>query len=56
MEEQGLKVFVNRMLRRIFGLNRDEQIRGWRKVLNEELHNSYSLQNTVRSLDEETAF
>jgi hypothetical protein len=34
-------VFENRMLRRIFGLKRDEVIGGWRKLHNEELHNFY---------------
>jgi PAS domain-containing protein len=32
-------VFVNRVLRRIFGLKRDEVTGGWRKLHNEELHN-----------------
>jgi hypothetical protein len=32
-------VFENRVLRRIFGLKRDEVIGGWRKLHNEELHN-----------------
>jgi hypothetical protein len=31
-------VFENRVLRRIFGLKRDEVIEGWRKLHNEELH------------------
>jgi hypothetical protein len=30
------------VLQRIFGLNRDEVIGGWRKLQNEELHNLYS--------------
>jgi hypothetical protein len=33
-------VFENRVLRRIFGPKRDEVIGGWRKLHNEELHNS----------------
>jgi hypothetical protein len=36
-------VFENRVLRRIFGLKRDELMGGWRKLHNEELHNLYSL-------------
>jgi hypothetical protein len=32
-------MFENRLLRRIFGPKRDEVIRGWRKLHNEELHN-----------------
>jgi hypothetical protein len=41
-EEHTLKVFKNRVLRRIFGLKRDEITGGWRKLYNEELHNLYS--------------
>jgi hypothetical protein len=33
-----LRVFENRVLRRIFGLKRDGVMGGWRKVHNEELH------------------
>jgi hypothetical protein len=40
MEEHRLRVFENRVLRRIFGPKRDEVIGGWRK-LHEELHNLY---------------
>jgi hypothetical protein len=32
-------VFENRVLRRIFGLRKDEVTVGWRKLHNEELHN-----------------
>jgi hypothetical protein len=38
-EEHRLRVFENRVLRRIFGPKRDEVIGGWRKLHNEELHN-----------------
>jgi hypothetical protein len=38
------------MLRRIFGLKRDEVIRGWRKLHNEELHNLYSLPSIIRMI------
>jgi hypothetical protein len=37
-EEHRLRVFENRVLRRIFGLKRDEVTREWRKLHNEELH------------------
>jgi hypothetical protein len=43
-DENRLRMFENRMLRRIFGLKRDEVTGGWRKLHNEELHNLYSLQ------------
>jgi hypothetical protein len=35
-------VFENRMLRRIFGPKREDVTGGWRKLLNEELHNLHS--------------
>jgi hypothetical protein len=41
-EEHKLRVFENRVLRRIFGLKRDEMMGGWRKVHDEELHDLYS--------------
>jgi hypothetical protein len=41
-EEHRLKVFENRVLRRIFGPRRDEVIGGWRKLHNEKPHNLYS--------------
>jgi hypothetical protein len=41
-EEHGLRVFENRVLRRIFGPKRDEVTGEWRKLHNEELHNLYS--------------
>jgi hypothetical protein len=34
-EEHRLRVFENRVLRRIFGLKRDEVTGGWRKLHNE---------------------
>jgi hypothetical protein len=37
-EEHGLRVFENRVLKRIFGPKRDEVIGEWRKLHNEELH------------------
>jgi hypothetical protein len=40
-EEHRLRVFENRVLRRIFGPKRDEVTGGWRKLHNEELHNLY---------------
>jgi hypothetical protein len=37
--EHRLRVFENRVLRRIFGPKGDEVTGGWRKLRNEELHN-----------------
>jgi hypothetical protein len=35
-------VFESKVLRRVFGLKRDEVIGDWRKLHNEKLHNLYS--------------
>jgi hypothetical protein len=43
-------VFENRVLRRLFKLKRDEVIRGWRKLHNEELHNLYSSPSIIRRI------
>jgi hypothetical protein len=45
-EEHRLRVFENRVLRRIFGPRRDEVTGDWRK-LHKELHNLYSSPNTI---------
>ena len=47
-DERRLRVFKNRMLRRIFGPKRDEVIRECRKLHNEELNDLYSSPNIVR--------
>jgi hypothetical protein len=47
-EEHRLRVFVNRVLRRLFGPKRDEVTGEWRKLHNEELNDLYSLINIVR--------
>jgi hypothetical protein len=44
-------VFVNRVLRRIFGQKRDEVMGGLRKLHNEELHNLYSSPSIVRIIN-----
>jgi hypothetical protein len=46
-EECRLRVFWNRVLRRIVGLKRDEVTGEWRKLHNEELNNLYSSPNIV---------
>jgi hypothetical protein len=45
-----LRVFGNRLLRRILGPKRDEVTGGWRKLHNEELHNLYSSPNIIRMI------
>jgi hypothetical protein len=47
-EEHRLRVFENRVLRRIFGLKRDEVTGEWRKLHNEELHDLYSSPSIIR--------
>jgi hypothetical protein len=42
-EEHRLRLFENRMLRKIFGFKRMEVRGGWRKVHNVEIHNLYAL-------------
>ena len=42
-EERRLRVFENRVLRRVFGPKRDGVTGEWRKLHNEELSNLYSL-------------
>jgi len=47
-EERGLRVFENRVLRRIFGPQRDEVTRELRKLHNEEPNDLYCSPNIVR--------
>jgi hypothetical protein len=50
-EEYRLRVFANRVLRRIFGRKRVEVSVGWRKLLNEELRNLYSSPSIIRMIN-----
>jgi hypothetical protein len=46
-EENRLKMFGNRLLRRKFRSKREEVAGGWRRLHNEELHNFYASQNII---------
>jgi hypothetical protein len=47
-EEQRLKVFDNKVLRRIFGPKREEATGKWRRLHSEELNDLYSSPNIIR--------
>jgi hypothetical protein len=47
-EKHKLRVFEDRVLRRIFGQWRNEVTEGWRKLHNEMLHNFYSSPSIIR--------
>jgi hypothetical protein len=49
-EEHRLRVFENRVLRRILGPKRDEVTGEWRKLHNEELHDLYSSLIIIRMI------
>jgi hypothetical protein len=49
-EEHRLRVFENKVLRRISGPKRDEVTGEWRKLHSEELHNLYSAPDIVRQV------
>jgi hypothetical protein len=46
-KERRLRVFENRVLRRIFGPKKGEVAGDWRKLHNEELNDLYCLPNIV---------
>jgi hypothetical protein len=48
-EEHRLRLFENRVLRRICGTKREED-GSWRKLHNDELHSLYSSPNIVRMI------
>jgi hypothetical protein len=49
-EEHRLRVFETRVLRRIFGPERDEVTGQWKKLHGGELHNFYSSPDIIRQI------
>ena len=49
-EEHRLRMFENKVLRKILGAKKDENTGEWRKLHNAELHALYSSPNIIRSL------
>jgi hypothetical protein len=49
-EEHRLRVFENRVLRRIYGPTREEVTGEWRKLHSRELHNLYSSPDIIRQI------
>jgi hypothetical protein len=50
-EEDRLRVFEDRVLRRLFGPKRDEMIGGWRTLHIEALRNLYSSPSIIRMIN-----
>jgi hypothetical protein len=49
-EENRLRIYENRVLRRIFGSERDQVTGEWRKLHSGELHNLYSSPDIIRAI------
>jgi hypothetical protein len=49
-KEHSLRMFEKSVLRRIFGSKRDEVVKEWRKLQNEELPNLYSSPSIIRMI------
>jgi hypothetical protein len=51
LEKRKLRVFENKVFRRIFGHRREEVTGEWRRLHNEELNDFYSSPNIVRVIN-----
>jgi hypothetical protein len=49
-DENRLRVFENRVLKRILGHKRVELIEGWRRLRNEAFHNLFSCPNIINMI------
>jgi hypothetical protein len=49
-EDNRLRVFENRMLRRISGPEREKVMGGWRRLHSKELHNLYATPHVIRAI------
>jgi hypothetical protein len=49
-EEHRLRMLEDRVLRRICGLKKEEVTGEWRRLLDEELYNLYSLPNIIQMI------
>ena len=49
-EEKGLRVFENKVLRKIFGPKRADQSGEWRRLHNGELHDLYGKPDIIRTI------
>jgi hypothetical protein len=47
-EEHAMRMYKNRVLRRIFGPKREKVAGNWSRLRNEELRNLYASLNTIR--------
>jgi hypothetical protein len=54
-EEHRLRVFENKVLRRISGSKREKVTRDWRKLRSEELYNLYPSPNAFRMMNSRNA-